>query len=290
MKNRIISIFAVVTVSLLVLSCAKLDLDDSNETNHDMTVSTDNWYSVLLDQARWGDGKAYLRLAEYHHHVSHDFLGFISMLDMAQQYGGINSLVGYIRSLPTGDNAKMFYDAFECFDVNDFQGAYEKIDRMISDGFLEGYTLKGIVKVEQGDTVEAKRFLSLAAGKGSDLANLLLAAFPSLDGSENKSVDSLTSLADSIPLASQFLGDLYAGINGQEFTNEELAAMFYRNADEHGCLGKRTARWLREYYQRNNIDVGELEMNRLAILGGIQDFSEGQENVASQQNDTIPTQ
>lgn len=291
-KNKIpINIFSAIIGALLLTSCSKSNFDDDIALdNHFMTVPTDNWYPLLLDQARWGDGKAYLRLAEYHHDVSHDFLCFLSMLALAEQYGGINSLEDYFGHLPTGDNAKMFYDAIECFDGKDFHGASEIIERMISDNFLDGYTLKGFFFVEQGDTLEGKRFVSLAAGKGSALANLLLAAFPNWDGSENPSAESLTPLAESIPLACKLLGDLYAGVDGQEFTNEELAAKFYKKADELGFLGKRAARWLWEYYKRNNIDVGEREMNRLAILGGTLDFSDGQENVSSQQNDTIMAQ
>ena len=64
--------------------------------------------AYLLEQARWGDGQAYLKLADLYHKgqgVQQDFLGTISMLAMADQYGAISNLEDYMKTLRPADQA-----------------------------------------------------------------------------------------------------------------------------------------------------------------------------------------
>ena len=87
-------------------------------------------------------------------------------------------------------------------------------------------------------------------------------------GGKSPSIEVLAPLADRIPLACKLLGDVYAGIEDKDMTNEDLAAMYYKKADEQACLGKRAAQWLIGYYVENNIQVGDSEMERLQKLSG----------------------
>lgn len=284
--------FIIASILLLftVVGCAEQDVGNEVVDNSPVHASVENQFSVLLEQARWGNGDAYLQLAELYHKgndANQDFLASLSMLMMADQYGGINSIDDYLKSLPSEDNFKLFYDAVELFGKKWFEESLEITDRMISNGFIEGYTLKGIISVEQGDTIEGKRILSQAADQGSSFAELLLATLPGGHEATAPNITSLTSLADRIPLACKLLGDIYSGIDHQSNSNEELAVMFYKKADEYGCLGRRAARWLLGYYTREQIPVGERELERLSILAGNIECSCNEDSSVVQYYDSV---
>ena len=57
---------------------------------------------ALLHQARWGDGSAYLKLADCYRDgfgVKKDFFGMITMANMAESRGGINRIEDYIYDI-----------------------------------------------------------------------------------------------------------------------------------------------------------------------------------------------
>ena len=283
-------IIAPILLLFIVAGCAEQDVGNEIVDNLQARATVENQFSVLLEQARWGNGDAYLQLAELHHKGNdgnQDFLASLSMLMMADQYGGISSIDDYLKSLPSEDNFKLFYDAVELFGKERFEESLEITDRMISNGFIEGYTLKGFISVEQGDTIEGKRILSQAADQGSSFAELLLATLPGGYEATAPNITSLTSLADRIPLACKLLGDIYSGIDHQGNSNEELAVMFYKKADEYGCLGRRAARWLLGYYTREQIPVGERELERLSILAGNIECSCNEDSSVVQYYDSV---
>ena len=276
MKYRLaIYIFSACEVIAILVGCADQNLGKDILLGQNTPSIENSQYPFLMEQARWGNGEAYLQLAELYHKgkgIRQDFLSSLSMLVMADLYGGISSIEKYMNSLPSDDNFKLFYDALCCFEKNNNSEALEITDRMISNGFIEGYTLQGIITVEQGDTLEGKRILSCAVEQGSSFAELLLATMPDRHGVIAPKIESLTLLADRIPLACKLLGDVYADEDKGE-ANEDLAAMFYKKADEHGLLGRQAARWLLGYYTRNQLPVVERELERLSILSGNIDCS-----------------
>lgn len=279
---------AVCSYIALLISCTEQELNNAILLEQNTHTAENSQYSYLIEQARWGNGDAYLKLAELYHRgdaVSQDFLSSLSMLAMADQYGGISSIENYMKSLPSEDNFKLFYDALECLEKKNNSEALEITDRMISNGFVEGYTLKGIINVEQGDTLEGKRVLSHAVEQGSTFAELLLAALPDWHGATAPGIESLTPLAERIPLACKLLGDVYADDKGN--ANEEIAAMFYKKSDEHGMLGRQEARWLLGYYTRNHVPVGERELERLSILSGNIDCSCDEDSATVQYYDSV---
>ena len=81
-------------------------------------------------------------------------------------------------------------------------------------------------------------------------------------------MDMLKDLSVSTPLASKLLGDYYSGYEKGYTEDEHLAAYYYKKADEQGCLGKRPARYLINYYEGNGINIEPKEMERLRILSG----------------------
>lgn len=275
-------------VALFLASCAEQELYENIADAPKSNIETDNQYAYLLEQARWGDGQAYLKLANLYHKgqgVQQDFLGTISMLAMADQYGAISNLEDYMKTLPEEDNMKLFFDAMENFERKNMEASAEMTDRLIAQGSPEGYTLKGIMAVEKGDTIDGRRLISLAVEQGSTFAELLLTMLSDWKGGRSPSIEVLVPLADRIPLACKLLGDVYAGIEDKNMTNEDLAAMYYKKADEQACLGKRAAQWLIGYYVRNKIQVGNSEMERLKKLSGFADYTEEEETASNQHAD-----
>ena len=273
---------------MFLASCAEQELYEDITDAPKGNIEADNQYAYLLEQARWGDGQAYLKLADLYHKgqgVQQDFLGTISMLAMADQYGAISNLEDYMKTFPEEDNMKLFFDAMENFERKNIEVSAEMTDRLIAQGSPEGYTLKGIMAVEKGDTIEGKRLIGLAVEQGSTFAELLLTILSDWRGGKSPSIEVLVPLADRIPLACKLLGDVYAGIEDKDMTNEDLAAMYYKKADEQGCLGKRAAQWLIGYYVKNKIQVGDSEMERLKKLSGFADYSEEEETTLIQHAD-----
>ena len=258
-------------VTLLLASCAKQELYEELPDDSFGSAKADSQYTTLIEKARWGDGQAYLKLADLYHKgkgVQQDLLGTISMLALADLYGGINKIEDYLSTLPEEDNMKLFFDAMEKFGENNIEESIEMTDRLIEQGSPEGYTLKGIMTVEAGDSIEGRRLMGLAVEQGSTFAELLLTVLLDMKDGKRPSVEVLEPLADRIPLACKLLGDYYAGIDNKGVINEDQAAMYYKKADEQACLGIRAAQWLVSYYVRNKIQISDSEMKRLQILGG----------------------
>lgn len=111
--------------ALLIVGCSEQQLLDDymsevsemSEKQEPAQVSIVNSY---LEKARWGDGNAFLKLAECYHDgigVKSDFMGTLTMLMMADQYGVANqSIEQYLRSLPDTDHTKMMFEAIAKLD------------------------------------------------------------------------------------------------------------------------------------------------------------------------------
>ena len=261
-------------VTLLIAGCSEQDVyNDIGDVSNNMSETSNiNHYSALLEQARWGNSDAYLKLAEFYHDgigVKADFMGMMSMLVMADQYGASNKTTeSYLSSLPETDNTKLILEAFACLDRKNTQKTDSLIEILIAKGSEEGYTFKGILQIERGDTLEGRQIIQKGAEMGSSLAKLLLCAVPAPGKHKELDLDMLKSLSPDIPFANKILGDVYSGYKKGYIEDEHLAAYFYKKADEQGCLGKRPARYLINYYERNDINIEQKELERLRILSG----------------------
>lgn len=266
-------------VALLIAGCSEQDVyNDIVDAPSIMSEkSNTDQYSALLEQARWGNSDAYLKLAGFYHDgigVKADFMGMMSMLAMADQYGASpKSTDSYLLSLPETDNTKLIIEAFASLDRKNTYKTDSLTEILIANGSAEGYALKGILQIERGDTLGGKQTIQTSADMGSSFARLLLCAVP-MPGSKNNTLDMdmLKDLSVSTPLASKLLGDYYSGYEKGYTEDEHLAAYFYKKADEQGCLGKRPARYLINYYERNGINIEPKEMKRLRILSGNTDL------------------
>ena len=262
-------------VALLIAGCSEQDVyNDIVDAPSSMSeVPATDQYSALLEQARWGNSDAYLKLAGFYHDgigVKADFMGMMSMLAMADQYGASpKSTDSYLLSLPETDNTKLIIEAFASLDRKNMYKTDSLTELLITNGSAEGYALKGILQIERGDTLGGKQTIQTSADMGSSFAKIILCAVP-LPGEKHKDldIDMLKSLSPNIPLANKLLGDMYSGYEKGCVEDEDLAVYFYKKADEQGCLGKRPARYLINYYERNGINIEKKEMERLRILSG----------------------
>lgn len=72
--------------------------------------------ATLIDQARWGDGQACLKLADRYRDsngLKQDFLGMVGMASKAEDLGAIDRMEDYLRAIPEGTDFKLFFDATE---------------------------------------------------------------------------------------------------------------------------------------------------------------------------------
>ena len=227
--KKILYIFVV----LLIAGCSEQDV--YNDIVDALSIMNEapatDQYSDLLEQARWGNSDAYLKLAGFYHDgigVKADFMGMMSMLAMADQYGASpKSTDSYLLSLPETDNTKLIIEAFASLDRKNTYKTDSLTEILIANGSAEGYALKGILQIERGDTLGGKQTIQTSADMGSSFAKLLLCAVPT-PGSKNNTLDMdmLKDLSVSTPLASKLLGDYYSGYEKGYTEDEHLAAYF----------------------------------------------------------------
>ena len=271
--------FVLLTMGILLLTgCSQQQMENEvsgnlAKENSETVVSTSNPVNEYLAKARWGDGNAFMKLAECYHKgigVKPDFMGTITMLKMAGQYGHPNSIGEYIMSLPETDEARMIFEAIEDFDHHRYERADSVIETMIANGSADWYALRGVLQIEQGDTIEGKQTIQKGAEMGSSYAEMLLCAIPEQGGQKSKqmAMDMLAALSDRVPLANLILGNYYSGIEYDHPIDVYLAAKYYQKADEHGCLDKQAAQWLLEYYQNESIAIDSMEVRRFRMLCG----------------------
>ena len=189
-------------------------------------VISNSELQTLLDKAKWGDGKAYLQLADCYRDgkgVKSDFISMLSMASLANDYSDNNLMDAYLDSLPDDSEYKLLVDCIRYIDHNQMTEALPLIELAISNGSSDGYAIKGIAILTGGDSLEAKRLFELAAEKGSNLAELLL-CIPDWRGAKKLSIEKLAALTDRIPWACNILADMYTGMEGKEVVDEQMAA------------------------------------------------------------------
>ena len=257
-------------VTLLMISCSEQLLVDEvvGESVEQTAVSELN---VLMEKARWGNGEAYVKLADCYRNgkgVKQDLTGMLSMVFLADEYGGIKRMEDYISSLPAESDYKLVFDAMEKFSKGEQDDALTMAEELIKQSNIEGYTVKGIIQTEQGSIEEGKSLLEIAVEKGSSLAELYLCISDWHHG-KSPNVRRLATMTNKMPIANACLGKIYSGRNGEAMKNEELAAYYYMKADEKACLSRNGARWLLNYYRNGgNLKLSEKDIERLKILAG----------------------
>ena len=263
-------LFAIMAVLLAMVSCTDNQFLDETAGNPTELSST-NELNTLIEKARWGDGQAFVKLADCYRDgkgVNKDFIGMLAMLSQADEYGGISNMEDYLKTMPEGSDFKLIFDAVENYERKNVEEATSMFEELIVKGCPDGYAVQGIMTMERGDTLEGVRLIEQAATAGSTFAELLQCV-PDWRGATNPDVDKLAVLSDKIPFVNAILAKMYAGYDDENLQNDQLAAYYYLKADEKACLGKRGARWLLGYHKSGaNLPLSERDIQRLQILAG----------------------
>lgn len=224
---------------------------------------------LLLHQARWGDGSAYLKLADCYRDgfgVKKDFFGMITMANMAESRGGINRIDDYIYGLPDGNDYKTLFllmDRYKSY-IQENTDSIEQVLR--ANDSPEAKTLLGMITVDQGDTISGMNLMKEAADQGCSLAELLLTV-PDWKGRLRAEATKLSMIADRIPLAYSMLGDLYYEPDENGHTDKKFAVDCYMKAEEHAVLGPHGAERVLDYYKNGGyIQLTEDDVKRLELI------------------------
>lgn len=224
---------------------------------------------LLLHQARWGDGSAYLKLADCYRDgfgVKKDFFGMITMANMAESRGGINRIDDYIYSLPDGNEYKTLFllmDRYKSY-LQEDADSVEQV--LFNNDSPEAKTLLGLITVDKGDTLSGMNMIKEAAEQGCSLAEMLLTV-PDWKGRLRADATKLSMIADRIPLAYSMLGDLYYEPDEDGHTDKKFAVECYMKAEEHAVLGPHGAERVLDYYKNGGyIQLTEDDVKRLELI------------------------
>ena len=125
-------------------------------------MSSTNEVSALIEKARWGDGQAFVKLADCYRDgkgVKQDFVGMLTMLAQADEYGGISNMEDYLKTLPEGSDFKLIFDAVDNYEKKNEDEAAAKLEQLIAKGSPDGNAVQGIMTIERGDTLEGLRLV-----------------------------------------------------------------------------------------------------------------------------------
>ena len=265
-------------VALLGLAGCSDQLTEGELANTVQSMSqVDDEYHYYLEKARWGDAGAYVKLADFYREgksVKADFIGMTAMLSMAEQYDSSLKLNDYLKALPEDDSYRLMFEAMDEIGRKDRDKVKNVASVLVANGKPEGYVINGAMQVEEGDTIGGLETIRYGAEQGSSFGELILCMAPALmwKNQQPYNAEKLISMADKFPFANKFLAEMYAGEVCDSVYDPEQAVRYYLKADEYGFLGRKGAKWLLNYYASENIQIDELEKQRLLALSG------GQEN------------
>lgn len=214
--------------------------------------------NALVERARWGDGQAYLQLADCYRDgigVKKNFLGMLAMVEQARVHGAIHDEMEYVTKIPEDNDIKRFCDLM---DKSCSQLIEEKDSVMVQLATIDSpdvLAMYGVLCVESGDSIRGFEIIRDASERGSDFAALLNAL---LDWKGNIQPDKmkLEQLAERIPLAYKLLGKLSLKPDENGIVDERKVAYYYMKADEHALLSQREAKWLLAYHK--DVSIPEL--------------------------------
>lgn len=271
MKNLCLYIITM----LLLASCSEQQVMEETLSSQKlteqkgMTVTPQDSVMSLLYQARWGDGSAYLKLADCYRDgigVKKDFFGMITMAHMAEWRGAINRMDDYIYGLPDGHEYKTLFllmDGYKSY----IQEGTDSVEHVLcNNGSPEAKTLLGIITIDKGDTISGMNMVKDAAEQGCSLAELLL-TIPDWKGRLRADATKLAIIAHRVPLAYLILGDLYYEPDDNGKSNKQLAVEYYMKAEEYAVLGCHGAERVLNYYRNGgNVQLTEDDIERLELI------------------------
>ena len=232
------------------------DVKESELVKENATGSAE--IKALVERARWGDGQAYLQLADCYRDgigVKKNFLGMLAIVEQARVHGAIHDEMEYVTKIPEDNDIKRFCDLM---DKSCSQLIEEKDSVMVQLATIDSpdvLAMYGVLCVESGDSIRGFEIIRDASERGSDFA-ALLNALPDWKGNIQPDKMKLEQLAERIPLAYKLLGKLSLKPDENGIVDERKVAYYYMKADEHALLSQREAKWLLAYHK--DVSIPEL--------------------------------
>lgn len=254
MKKYIILFMVAILASCSDMQLAEsiADVKESELVKEDVNGSA--VINALVERARWGDGQAYLQLADCYRDgigVKKDFLGMMVMVEQARAHGAIHDEKEYMAQIPDDNDIKRFCNLIDKSSDQLREGKDSIMAQLATIDSPDAHALFGVLCVESGDSIRGFEIIRDASERGSDFA-ALLNALPDWKGNIQPDKMKLEQLAERIPLAYNLLGKLSLKPDENGMIDERKVAYYYMKADEHALLSRREARWLLAYHQ----DVG----------------------------------
>lgn len=277
MKKLFVAIMAI-----LLTGCSYRQLaDGAEEGKKTEQALAKSPYSAevqaLIDKARWGDGQAYLKLADCYRDgagVQRDFLGMMCMVAQACKHGGIESERNYLSRLSEDDEYRLYLDVMEKSSTALNESKDSIITRLNDIGSPDALAVCGLICVENGDSAGGMDIIRKAEQDGSTFAGLML-AIPSVKGSVKPDRDWLTKVAKKAPIMYQVLGEMCLSKDENGNIDERQAAYYFMKAEENAMLGRRNADWLLSYYRRGgDIQLTEQDIKRLESFIHVPDYDQ----------------
>lgn len=220
----------------------------------------------LIDRARWGDGQAYLRLADCYEEgigVQKDFLGMMCMVTQACTHGAIKNEKEYVSRLTDGNVFKTCFDLMEKSSSELKKGKDSILAQLNTKKCPDALALCGVVEVESGDSIGGFETLQRAANNGSNFAALLM-AMPDWKGRAKPDKARLEEIAERIPVVYRKLGEICLNPDRNGCVDEKLAADYFLKAEKHAMLSRLDARWLLSYHRRGGeVRLADEDVRRL---------------------------
>ena len=254
MKKCIILFMAAILASCSDTQLAEsiADVKESELVKEDANGSA--VINALVERARWGDGQAYLQLADCYRDgigVKKDFLGMMVMVEQARAHGAIHDEKEYMAQIPDDNDIKRFCNLIDKSSDQLREGKDSIMAQLATIDSPDAHALFGVLCVESGDSIRGFKIIRDASERGSNFA-ALLNALPDWKGNIQPDKVKLEQLAERIPLAYNLLGKLSLKPDENGMIDERKVAYYYMKADEHALLSRREARWLLAYHK----DVG----------------------------------
>lgn len=265
-----------VIVAMLLLSCSNqymvetsMELD-GNRIDNTLTQQTAE-FNALIEKARWGDGQAYLKLADCYRDgvgVKKDFLGMMCMVFQAVQHGGIENEGCYFRAFPDDNVYKQCVNV-TCMSSHQLEEASDSIlGQLTAIDDPDVLAVRGIVTMEGGDTIEGLRLIDNAASNGSAFAAILQINISEKRDNELDK-NKLLQIAERVPMVYKNLAMLCLQRDKNGDIDEPMAAYYFLKAEEKALLGKREVRWLLDYHKNGgDVQLTEEDIERLEAFIG----------------------
>lgn len=246
-------------MAALLASCSDTQLSESIADVKEADLVKENAngsaeINALVERARWGDGQAYLQLADCYRDgigVKKDFLGMMVMVEQARAHGAIHDEKEYMTQIPDDNDIKRFCNLMDKSSDQLREGNDSIMAQLATIDSPDAHALFGVLCVEIGDSIRGFEIIRDASERGSDFA-ALLNALPDWKGNIQPDKMKLEQLAERIPLAYKLLGKLSLKPDENGMIDERKVAYYYMKADEHALLSRREAKWLLAYHK----DVG----------------------------------